>query len=405
MALLHVLIEVKKHGCLKSIEVAHVNYGLRGAESDGDEAFVRQFCCDYGLILHVKRVVDKVPESGVQEWARDLRLAYFEELLDREMILFLGHQSDDLAESLLMRMSRGSGIGNLLGMRRWHQKVCRPLLQQSRKEIQAYLDRHHIPTREDSSNAKLIYSRNRIRHEVIPVLESLYPGAMERLVTVGREVEEMLDWCREKARPPLLGHNHLDARWLGELPRVLAIDALSHFIKEKCLVDVQLSRGLLYDMYSAAQSPEGSNCWALSGSRNIALSEGAFRLVTTAESPRFKQHERNLLSEIWNAFLIPGAEVSVPFQVPLMVKNCLDRSIELSIESSHEAIMIDSIGNKLSLGDLIERWQLDASVSKLISVDKSSTAIISGDQLLTVGMNFMKIVLEDWLVSIQTQQV
>ncbi|KXK01118.1 MAG: tRNA(Ile)-lysidine synthase [Nitrospira sp. OLB3] len=185
-----------------SLAAVHCNFGLRGAESAADEAFV----ADFSQRLRVPCVIrdlsslfprDKPPRS-VQATARAARYRVFQEVA-RELganRVALGHQADDQAETVLLRMLRGAGLRGLSGMPHRRGLFIRPLLTVSRREILTYLQSREVPYRLDSSNRKSIYLRNRIRQEVLPVLTALSPAVvplLARQADLVREDDRFLD--------------------------------------------------------------------------------------------------------------------------------------------------------------------------------------------------------------------
>ena len=162
----------------------HCNFALRGRESDMDEQFVKRFCNTYGIRHSAKhfntRAVAKQKGISVEMAARELRREWFEETRQRQHAdyIVLGHHADDQAETLLLNLCRGTGIRGLTGMLPVNGRVLRPLLERSREEIIAYIEAQQIGFRVDSSNASLEYTRNKIRHRVIPVLKEINPALL-----------------------------------------------------------------------------------------------------------------------------------------------------------------------------------------------------------------------------------
>jgi tRNA(Ile)-lysidine synthase len=200
MVLLHVLRALGH-----PVSVLHVDHGLRGAESDQDRVFVEQHALRAGIPCKVVAVdVHKAMGSGdsVQMAARRLRYGVFHDQLQQGGALALGHHRDDAVESLLMNLMRGTGPAGLAGIPASTPiasgRSVRPLLGVGRDEVQAYADKEGIPFREDGSNQSPKYLRNRVRHELKPLLEELRPGAwramgrslhaLEELVALGQAV-------------------------------------------------------------------------------------------------------------------------------------------------------------------------------------------------------------------------
>ncbi len=175
---------------------AHCNFKLRGDASDGDEAFVAAWAAARGLVCHVRSFDTKAyaSEQGLstQMAARDLRYSWFEELRRRHdyAAILTAHHAGDVAETMLINLMRGSGIAGLHGIPERNGAVIRPLLFASRAEIAEYAAGNGIEWREDASNAKADYLRNALRHDVMPTLEDLMPGAGKRMAETAARIAE-----------------------------------------------------------------------------------------------------------------------------------------------------------------------------------------------------------------------
>jgi tRNA(Ile)-lysidine synthase len=173
--------------------IAHANFHLRGEESDRDEQFVRSLAERYGVKVFVKHFdtagyARKIKVS-IQVAARELRYAWFDELMLKHGYdcVATAHHLDDQVETFLINLARGTGIAGLHGIPVVQGKVIRPLLFTGRKEIEAYAIENKLGYVEDSSNSSDKYTRNRIRHKIIPLLEKLNPSFKMALTeTVGR---------------------------------------------------------------------------------------------------------------------------------------------------------------------------------------------------------------------------
>lgn len=184
-----------------ALTVVHCNYGLRGAESDGDESFVRDFCRErhLSLVIHRPLLVKRRQRSSLQAMAREARYAFMRQLaheVEADRIV-VGHTANDQAETVLMWMLRGAGMTGLAGMPYVREdRVIRPLLASTREEVLVYLDQEGVSYRRDSSNEKPLYHRNRIRQELLPVVTKLAPAAvrlLQRQADVLREDERYLE--------------------------------------------------------------------------------------------------------------------------------------------------------------------------------------------------------------------
>lgn len=160
-------------------EWAHVNYGLRGEESDAEEAFVKSLANQYNIQLYIYRAEwGTSVKTGVQEQARKLRYTWFEELMHQHSLDFTAtaHHANDSIETFFLNLTRGAGLDGLTGISARHGKIIRPLLFAFRKEIEDFLQHEGIPYCTDSSNLTDDYSRNFIRNQIIPLFHQLNPS-------------------------------------------------------------------------------------------------------------------------------------------------------------------------------------------------------------------------------------
>ena len=169
------------------VELAHMNFQLRGEESTRDETFVRQLASEYDLPIHVK-TADAAAyalhhKCGVQEAARSLRYAWFNTLAMERGLSFIltAHHADDNAETMLMNLFKGTGIAGLRGILPKQEKLVRPLLFASRDTLETYARDHELAFVTDSSNLTDKYTRNFFRQHIIPLVEQVYPGTLENL--------------------------------------------------------------------------------------------------------------------------------------------------------------------------------------------------------------------------------
>ena len=180
IGLFHVFSDFLKKNIISDLVIFHINFGLRGAESDADERFVRALCESKSVKLEVHRPSRPI-DSSIQEMARDLRIEIQEKFLREGFLVSLAHNSDDVCETILMRLCRGTSLELAAGMSYFNGQIFRPWLDVSRESIRTALSGAHLAWREDSSNASGLYTRNRIRNEVMPILNELFPGAGARI--------------------------------------------------------------------------------------------------------------------------------------------------------------------------------------------------------------------------------
>ncbi|TRW24364.1 tRNA lysidine(34) synthetase TilS [Flavobacterium zepuense] len=177
MVLVHLLQQLQL-----DIYIAHCNFNLRGEESDGDETFIRSYASVNNIPIFVTNFNTKAfaqdNKVSIQVAARQLRYLWFNELLQEHGLDYLltAHHLDDSIETFLINFTRGTGLEGLTGIPQQNDRVVRPLLPFSRNEIELYAKENNITWREDSSNASDKYLRNKLRHDVVPILKSLNPS-------------------------------------------------------------------------------------------------------------------------------------------------------------------------------------------------------------------------------------
>jgi tRNA(Ile)-lysidine synthase len=207
VALFHAMLALRNRFGYR-IAAAHLNHAIRGAESDRDETFVRDLCTRCALDLTVDRAIGLSSDTpNLEERARQARHAFLNTTADRigADYIAVAHQADDQAETVLMRLLRGAGAAGLAAMaERGPGRIIRPMLAVTRDEVAAYLKSIDEKFVNDSSNQSSAILRNRIRAEVMPMLERNYaPGLRGRLVKLASEMRALDDFVGAAARREL----------------------------------------------------------------------------------------------------------------------------------------------------------------------------------------------------------
>lgn len=162
--------------------IAHCNFRLRGADSDADEKLVREFASAYGVPFHnicfETKEYARQKKITLQMAARDLRHSWFEETMSKYgyTLLALAHNKSDRTETIILNLIRGTGITGMAAMKPRSDRRIRPLLFAERNDILDYAKRNKIPWREDESNKSVKYTRNKIRHKILPLLREINPS-------------------------------------------------------------------------------------------------------------------------------------------------------------------------------------------------------------------------------------
>lgn len=188
-----------------NIAAANLNHSLRGAEGDGDSQYVETICEIRGIPFYRKKLdigtIAKVRGQTVEEAGREERYKFFDEVSRRlgGAKIATGRNISDNAETILFHLARGSSGRGLCGIQYKRGNIIRPLLDVSRAEIEEYLVDNAVMWREDSTNSELNYTRNKIRHTVLPRLEEINPGAVEKIVSCGKCISDDEEYLGELA--------------------------------------------------------------------------------------------------------------------------------------------------------------------------------------------------------------
>lgn len=320
VALLRILLELRTELGLV-LSVVHLNHCLRGLEADDDEQFVHDLATRYDLPFFTawRDVKDYAAEKklSVETAAREVRYQYFEDLLHKNEFnkLATAHTLDDLAETVLLKLARGAGTRGLAGIypkigietfqaqRSREQAIVRPLLSVQRRDLEQYLQQIQQPWREDSTNAQLHYTRNRIRHEILPRLcAEVNPQVRRRfaeVAAIARAEEEFWQaevqqnfaaaWSRSK-QGGALGTSTLDALPLALRRRLIRAAAESLGLRlefshvEEVLGLSESTRTVLPDGWVALRQRE-SICFERSGPATVDDYEYELRVPGCVEVP------------------------------------------------------------------------------------------------------------------------
>jgi tRNA(Ile)-lysidine synthase len=238
-ALLDLLINLPGYNNLKLI-AAHLNHCLRGSESDADEEFCRLLAAKFGIHFEVCRVdVNALAASyrlNLEDAGRQARIRFLDEICNKycAAVVVLAHHADDQAETVLMRLLRGSGMTGLSGMSyRNVRGYVRPLLDVSRADIEQYLRKRDLSWREDASNKDTTYLRNRIRHELLPLLETYNPAIRSNLIATASIIT-----ADERVLEDLTDKTFADSCHLGEgrvICNIGQLRTINHALRRRVL--------------------------------------------------------------------------------------------------------------------------------------------------------------------------
>ena len=234
MALLNILISLKKDKKINcEIIVAHINHGIRD-EAEEETKYVENFCRENNIVCFIKR--EKVEELakeqkiGTEEAGRKLRYSFFEEVACKVNAskIVTAHNANDNAETVLMNLIRGTGTSGLKGIEaKRENKYIRPLIECTRKEIEEYCEQNNLNPKQDKSNSENIYTRNKVRNVLIPLIENEFNpniiNSLNRMSQIVKEENEYLNKQVEKVYKEIVIDEYLGNKLL-ENENVILLD-------------------------------------------------------------------------------------------------------------------------------------------------------------------------------------
>lgn len=282
VALMHLLREAG----FTQLILCHLNHGLRGDESIGDAAFVRRIAKKYGLKCEIEAEdVAALAEKGrisTETAAREARHAFLLRMAEKYdvWVVLLAHHAEDQAETILANLCRGSGLAGLSGMHAVQRldsglHLVRPLLHVRRSEIDAYLKSKRLKFREDSSNTSPKHRRNRLRHEALPLLNTIFDrDVVPQMLRLGSLAEQDDDALERQAMAFLTAEGRVqEDRTLLITPELLALHpAVSSRVFALWLREAWELPGIEHDVIDAAMgmlAPDGPAKINLPGDRHL----------------------------------------------------------------------------------------------------------------------------------------
>lgn len=269
------------------VEVLHVNFGLRGNDSEEDQKLVEHFCRQLSIPFHLKKI--EPDEWKRAEWkgqsiqmiARTLRYNWFRQMAARRGVdrIAVAHHADDQAETILLQVLRGGGLSALAGMSPQTGLMIRPLLETNRAELEAFAHEKNIAWRQDQSNLESKYDRNRIRNEVFPLLESAFPGfqkVLNRNASRWQAYAEGIEFVRN-----LVAHEVLISQTDSHL--ILDFERLRHHPAGKlwlleCATPEGFRLAQVEEMWAHQASGESKTWYNQAGTKQIEIRGNRFTI-------------------------------------------------------------------------------------------------------------------------------
>lgn len=397
-ALLHMLCRYAEASKAK-IYAAHVNHGIRGEEADCDELFCKEFAKKLGITffsLHadVPRIAQERGES-VETAARRIRYEYFDRLMRENNINILAtaHNADDNLETIIFNIARGSGLGGICGIPDCRPcangVVIRPILNMTKKEIIAYCNDNRLDYVTDSTNKDTEYTRNKIRAEIIPIMEQINSGAVKNAARMS-----------ENLRADSLCLESMAGWFIDELRDNYSIEVEKICGSPSSVVNRALIR--LYDEFSGGKTLEHTHISALRSLAQRAIPHSSVSLPGNIEAvienkklcfvkKQDKPEEcapfcvklsegENRISQTNSEIFIGNSHYS---------KNVYKKSILLSIAS--DKIEGELVARNRQSGDRIRMGGMSKSVKKLMCDKKIPVALRSRIPIICDGNGILAI--------------
>ena len=300
VALLDALLRATKKSGMRVV-AAHLDHALR-PDSGADARFCEELCDRMKVGLRSGRTrpsAKALREGGLEEAARLTRYSFLRRVAREEnaSAIILGHTLDDQAETVLMRLMRGSGSLGLSAMKPWDGELLRPLLDTRRDAVMAHISAYRLPYRSDPSNTDTTFIRNRVRHELLPLLAARFnPNIAEALGRTARTLFEEHSALREVAAQLLdraaassVEGTALELSVLKSAPEGLAKTALREALRRfgglRSVSFVHVDR-----LFGLVTQGRGGSSLPLPGSRTAMVRQG--RLILTGKDPSTLRHSR-----------------------------------------------------------------------------------------------------------------
>ena len=235
---LHIIYKLKKELGFNLI-IIHINYNLRGEESKKDELFARNIAKKYNLNIYIKEIKEgSYNKKNIQNEARKDRYEFFEELYKKNIFdyLIIAHNKDDFVETIIYRMIKGVGADIYNCLKKKNNYILRPILNFYREEIENYAKENNLEYREDASNKKNKYARNKIRNLIIPMLETINKKSKDNIIKFSKRAYLENKFLRKKInniyKKNLINKNSINIENIKNLNRIFLNRIIMKFIAE-----------------------------------------------------------------------------------------------------------------------------------------------------------------------------
>lgn len=370
--------------------VVHVNYQLRGKDSNEDARFVKEYCAAHGIPCRIKKVNLKKQleqEGGnLQQEARNLRYAFLREYVKKlpNAIAVTAHHEDDQLETFWLHMVRDSGLSGLSGMLEATPEILRPFLGISRKTIERYALKHQIPFREDRSNAEIKYLRNFFRLEALPYLYHTHPSLKKNLLFLLSVLKKSYAHTKQEAK-------RLAQNWKEKLLILLEETELDPTLLVEALKEIQVEPRFLKSILELTHSEHGKQVQVSSTLAIVRTSMGLqLNYLEQAIPMRFTTQTVHTLPSAfdnWNWYLNPEQ---------------VEQELRLTPFEAHEQIQANGLKREKSINALLKsagipeferkKWPVLRCGDNIVGVP--GVAIAHSFRADTNGNSFLKVTFE-----------
>ena len=245
---LHIIYKLKKELGFNLI-IIHLNYNLRGEESKEDESFARNIAKKYNLNIYIKEIKEgSYNKKNIQNEARKDRYEFFEELYNKNIFdyLIVAHNRDDFAETIIYRMIKGAGADIYNCLKKKNNYILRPMLDFYRTDIENYAKENNLEYREDSSNKKNKYARNKIRNLIIPLLETINKKSKDNIIKFSKRIYLENAFLRKKInniyKKILIDKNSINIENIKNLNKIFLNRIIIKFLSERGEIEINEKR-------------------------------------------------------------------------------------------------------------------------------------------------------------------
>ena len=262
---LHIIYKLKKEIGFNLI-IVHINYNLRGSESKEDESFARNIAKKYNLKIYIKEIKEgSYNKKNIQNEARKDRYEFFEELYKKNIFdyLIIAHNKDDFAETIIYRMIKGTGADIYNCLKKKNDYILRPMLDFYRTDIENYAKENNLKYREDSSNKKNKYARNKIRNLIIPLLETINKKSKDNIIKFSKRIYLENAFLRKKInniyRKNLINKNVINIENIKNLNKIFLNRIIIKFLSESAKNEIEINEKRILEIIKIIKSKKSNS--------------------------------------------------------------------------------------------------------------------------------------------------